>query len=92
MSVQKLVEYAASKGHRRIAFIHGHNNSVVTRTRISQFRNTMAYHGLPVPEDTEYLDELMPWGERYARYAAADRDRRRDEFVEFARLVAEAAA
>ena len=49
--VQKLVEYAASKGHRRIAFSHGHNNSVVTRTRISQFRNTMAYHGLPVPED-----------------------------------------
>ncbi len=48
--VQKLVEYAVSKGHRRIAFIHGHNNSVVTRTRISQFRNTMAYYGLPVPE------------------------------------------
>ena len=49
--VQKLVEYAITMGHRRIAFIHGHNNSVVTRTRISQFRNTMAYHGLPVPED-----------------------------------------
>lgn len=48
--VQKLVEYAVSKGHRRIAFIHGHNNSVVTRTRIGQFRNTMAYHNLPVPE------------------------------------------
>ena len=47
---------------------------------------------LELPEDLEYLDELMPWGERYARYAAADRDRRRDEFVEFARLVAEAAA
>ena len=53
--VQKLVEYAISKGHRRIAFIHGHNNSIVTRTRISQFMNTMAYHGLPVPP--EYLCE-----------------------------------
>ena len=48
--VQKLVEYAIKKGHRRIAFIHGHDNSVVTRTRISQFNNTMAYHDLPVPQ------------------------------------------
>ena len=49
--VQKLVDYAISMGHRRIAFIHGHNNSVVTRTRIGQFGNTMGYHGLSVPED-----------------------------------------
>ena len=48
--VQKLVEYAIKRGHRRIAFIHGHDNSVVTRTRISQFFNTMAYHDLPVPQ------------------------------------------
>lgn len=48
--VQKLVEYAIKKGHRRIAFIHGHDNSVVTRTRISQFNNTMAYHDLPVSQ------------------------------------------
>ena len=48
--VQKLVEYAISRGHRRIAFIHGHNNSVVTRARIQQFYNTMEYYGLPVPE------------------------------------------
>ena len=51
--VQKLVEYAIKKGHRRIAFIHGHDNSIVTRTRISQFHNTMDYHNLPVPP--EYL-------------------------------------
>ena len=48
--VQKLVDYAISMGHRRIAFIHGHNNSIVTRTRIDQFSNTMSYHDLPVPE------------------------------------------
>ncbi len=48
--VRKLVEYAISRGHQRIAFIHGHNNSLVTRTRISQFRNTMEYYHLPVPE------------------------------------------
>lgn len=53
--MQKLVEYAIRKGHRRIAFIHGHNNSIVTQTRISQYRNTMAYHDLPVPP--EYLRE-----------------------------------
>ena len=53
--VQKLVEYAIRKGHRRIAFIHGHNNSVVTRTRIKQFYNTMAFHALPVPD--EYVRE-----------------------------------
>jgi len=53
--VQKLVEFAIKKGHRRIAFIHGHDNSVVTRTRISQFHNTMSYHNLPVPP--EYLKQ-----------------------------------
>ena len=48
--VNMLVDFAASLGHRRIAFIHGHNNSVVTSTRIAQFYSAMAYHGLPVPE------------------------------------------
>lgn len=48
---RKLVEYAIDKGHRRIAFIHGQNNSVVTRTRISLFKNTMAYYNLPLPPD-----------------------------------------
>ena len=47
--VQKLVEYAIKMGHRRIAFIHGHDNSIVTRTRVSQYHNTMAYHDLPMP-------------------------------------------
>lgn len=53
--IQKLVEYAISRGHRRIAFVHGHNNSIVTRTRIRQFHNTMDYYKLPVPET--YLRE-----------------------------------
>ena len=48
--VHMLVDYAASMGHRRIAFIHGHNNSVVTSTRIAQFYAAMSYHDLPVPE------------------------------------------
>jgi LacI family transcriptional regulator len=53
--VQDLVEYAIKRGHRRIAFIHGHNNSVVTRARIKQFRNMMDYYKLPVPP--EYVQE-----------------------------------
>lgn len=53
--VQSLVEYAIKKGHKRIAFVHGHNNSVVTKSRISQFLNTMEYYGCPVP--AEYIKE-----------------------------------
>lgn len=53
--VQKLVEYAIRRGHKKIAFVHGHNNSVVTKTRISQFINIMEYYKLPVPEG--YLRE-----------------------------------
>ena len=49
--VQRLVEYAIAMGHKKIAMIHGHNNSVVTRTRIRQFYQTMQFHNLPVPED-----------------------------------------
>ena len=48
--IQKLVEYAISRGHTRIAFVHGQNNSIVTQTRIKQFYNVMQYHDLPVPE------------------------------------------
>jgi len=51
--VNLLVDHAVSLGHRRIAYIHGHNNSTVTTTRISQYQSAMAYHGLPIPE--EYL-------------------------------------
>ena len=50
-----LVEYAIRQGHKRIAFVHGHKNSVVTETRIEQFKNVMKYHSLPVPD--EYIRE-----------------------------------
>ena len=48
--VRMLVDHAFSMGHRRIAFIHGHNNSLVTRTRIDQFFRAMSAHGLRPPE------------------------------------------
>ena len=49
--VQRLVEHAISMGHKKIAMIHGHNNSVVTRTRIRQFYQTMQFRNLPVPDE-----------------------------------------
>jgi DNA-binding LacI/PurR family transcriptional regulator len=53
--IRKLLEYAIGRGHTKIAFIHGHNNSVVTRTRIEQFTNVMSYYKLPIPK--EYIRE-----------------------------------
>ena len=44
--VRMLVDHAFSMGHNRIAFIHGHNNSLVTRTRIDQFSRAIAAHGI----------------------------------------------
>lgn len=51
--VNLLVDYAVSLGHRRIAYIHGHNNSSVTSTRIAQYQSAMEYRDLPIPK--EYL-------------------------------------
>lgn len=45
--------------------------------------------GLPVPEDTGYLDELMPWSDEYRAYEASWRDRRRDRLLTWARLMGE---
>ena len=55
--IRKLLEYAIGRGHTKIAFIHGHNNSVVTRTRIEQFTNVMSYYKLPIPK--EYIRESL---------------------------------
>lgn len=48
--MQKLVEYAVNNGHKKIAFVSGQNNSIVTKTRITQFCNMMKYFKLPIPE------------------------------------------
>ena len=50
--MQELVSYVISCGHRRIAYISGHDTHV-TRTRIEAFRATCANYGIDVPE--EYL-------------------------------------
>ncbi len=48
--VRMLVERAVSLGHRRIAYIHGQRNSLVTENRIIGFCRAMESHGLEVPE------------------------------------------
>ena len=48
--IHMLVDHAVALGHRRIAYIHGQRNSLVTENRIRAFRRAMAYHGLEVPE------------------------------------------
>ena len=46
---RKLTEYAISRGHRRIALIHG-QMGYVTQERLEGFRATMKAEGLAVPE------------------------------------------
>ena len=48
--MQKIAEYIYSKGHRRIAVIHGENTSV-TQKRMASFRNTCRKLGLEINED-----------------------------------------
>ncbi|MCR5161676.1 MAG: LacI family transcriptional regulator [Lachnospiraceae bacterium] len=44
-----LVEYVLSRGHRRIAYVHGADSSV-TRNRLASFYHTLELHGVTVPE------------------------------------------
>jgi len=48
--VDSLVRYAYSKGHRKIAFLHG-EDSAVTRGRLTGFHQACAELGLKIPEE-----------------------------------------
>ncbi len=48
--IHMLVDRAVALGHRRIAYVHGQRNSLVTDNRIRGFHRAMEYHGLAVPE------------------------------------------
>ena len=60
--IQLLVSHGISLGHRRIAFIHGENNSSVTKHRIRGYYRCMSDHGLTVPDhfvlESKYLDTV----------------------------------
>ncbi len=64
--MKDLVDYVCSMGHKKIAYIHGDNNSV-TSDRISSFRRSLADHGINVPE--EYM--------RQSRYRDGDTTRQK---------------
>ena len=49
--IRMLLEYIIGKGHKKIAYIHGDGTSPVTRARLKSFMDTMAEHGLEVPDD-----------------------------------------
>ena len=51
--MRDLVEFVASRGHRKIAYINGgdRESSSVTRNRIGSFYRTMSELGLPTPEE-----------------------------------------
>ena len=51
--MSELVRFAYSKGHRRIAYIHGNPESQVTKERLASFYKTMEDFGMEVP--TEYI-------------------------------------
>ena len=52
--IRELTEYVISMGHKKIAYIHGQQNSV-TKVRLASFYRTMEEHGLTVPD--EYVPE-----------------------------------
>jgi LacI family transcriptional regulator len=57
--MEELVRYIYKQGHRRIAYIHGQDNTYVTKERLAGFYRTMDALGLSVPEEyvctAEYL-------------------------------------
>ena len=50
--MRELVSYIVNRGHRKIAYIHGHD-TIVTRSRIAAYRAVCAEHGIVFPP--EYL-------------------------------------
>lgn len=48
--IEELVEYVISKGHKKIAMIHG-ENTLVTQERIEKFKEICAKHSIHIPEN-----------------------------------------
>lgn len=58
--MEKLVRYIYEQGHRKIAYIHGQENSDVTKDRLVSFYRTMKELGLEIPDEyircADYLE------------------------------------
>lgn len=68
--MEELVRYIHSKGHRRIAYIHGESFSYVTRERLGVFYRTMRDLDLEVPD--EYVKESTYLNAKDASIATAE--------------------
>ena len=49
--MRDLVTYVYNTGHRKIAYIHGNDNSSVTQARVSSFYTTCTQLGIQVPDE-----------------------------------------
>ena len=56
--IHMLVDHAVVLGHRRIAYIHGQRNSLVTETRIRSFLDAMQANESAAEEFNSWLDSL----------------------------------
>lgn len=56
VGIRQLAEYVISRGHRKIAMIHG-EDTLVTRERLQSFRKTCAANGINLPD--EYFAEAL---------------------------------
>lgn len=48
--MEELVSFICSRGHKRIAYIHGEDSSV-TRSRLNTFHRTLQRYGIEIPDD-----------------------------------------
>ena len=56
VGISELTEYVISKGHKKIAMIHG-ENTLVTQERIEFFKKICSSHGIEIPK--EYFAEAI---------------------------------
>ncbi len=49
--VKELVTYIYEQGHRKIAYVHGQENTAVTQSRVASFYNTLQELGVNIPDE-----------------------------------------
>lgn len=49
--IRELATYAYEQGHRRIAYVHGEENTAVTQSRMASFYKTMQELGVDIPDE-----------------------------------------
>jgi LacI family transcriptional regulator/LacI family purine nucleotide synthesis repressor len=49
--VKELVTYVYEQGHRKIAYVHGYEDTAVTQSRVTSFYNTLQELGVNIPDE-----------------------------------------